>query len=206
MMEKIDFNKLRKMAPDRRVKALQEVQEELNTFITEKNKEITESQQEINDAQDFLREAEEELQVLEEMQSASPKIKEVNVEKLFEPEKRRGRELEDIAEQEGPKATPASIDQQAYISRMAQQPIATLYDKINRIREDIKSTGIISSYQQERLEQFREALEEKEEAIHDGNYAAGRKAAGLLTAAERAITYTTHKAGDREFYKTRHDQ
>lgn len=203
MMEKIDFNRIRKMAPDRKVKALQEVQEELNTFITEKNKEIQESQNEINDAQDFLREAEEELQVLEEMQSEAPKIKEVNVKKLFEPAKEKV--LEDIAEQEGPKTAPASIDQQAYISKMARQPVATIYEKINTIRDQIKTTGIVSQYQQERLEQFREALQEKEEAIHEGRYSAGRNTANLLTAAEKAIAYTTHKTGDRDFYRTRHD-
>jgi hypothetical protein len=199
MMENIDFDKIRKMAPDRRIKTLRELQEKLDEFIKEREKEISTSQDEIRDAQDFLKDAEEELQVLEEMQAEAPKIKEVNVEKLFEPEKKKqGRELEQIAEQEGPKTPPTSLEQQAYISRLAQQPVENIYERVNKIRDEIRTTGLMSSYQQERLEQFREALHEKEEAIREGEYQPGRKAEHLLTAAEKAIMYTT---GAKQFYR-----
>jgi hypothetical protein len=201
MMEKIDYRKIRKMAPDRRIKALREVQEELDTFIKEKSKEISESQQEIKDAQDFLKEAEEELQVLEEMQAEAPKIKKVDVEKLFEPAGKKERELEAIAEEAAPKAQPAGLEQQEYISRLAQQPVSSIYERINRIREEIRTTGLISNYQQEKLEQFREALEEKEEAVREGEYAPGKKAEHLMSAAEKAIDYATRS---RIFYHSQH--
>lgn len=195
-MENIDFDKIRKMAPDRRIKALKELQEKLGDFIKERAKEIDASQQEIKDAQDFLKDAEEELQVLGEMEAEAPKIKEVNVEKLFEPKKER--ELEDIAEQEAPKQAFTPSEQEAYISKLAQQPVSTLYERINQIRGEISTTGLMSSYQHERLEQFREALTEKEDAIKTGEYRPGEKAEHLLTAAEKAIAYTT---GARQFYR-----
>ncbi len=189
-MERIDFNRIRKLPPDRRIKALREVQEELDSFIKEKTKEIDESQQEIKDAQDFLKEAQEELQVLEEMQAEAPKIRKIDVEKLFEPTKKKGeKELEAIAE-EAPR-TPMPSEQEAYISRLAQQPIANIYERIRAIGDEIRTTGTISPYQQERLEMFGEAIRAKEQAIKEGNYSPGKKAEHLLTAAEKAIMYAT---------------
>jgi hypothetical protein len=190
MMENIDFDKIRKMAPDRKIKALRELQEKLADFIKEREKEISTSNEEIKDAQDFLKEAEEELQVLEEMQAEAPKIKKVNVEELFKPEKKQEKQLEAIAE-EAPKPAFNPSEQEAYISRLAQQPVSTLYERINQIRSEIKTTGLMSNYQQDRLEQFGEALREKEEAIRAGEYEPGKRAEHLLTAAERAIAYTT---------------
>lgn len=211
-MEKIDFDKLRKMPPERRVTALKELQEKLNELIKERSKEIADSEREIKDAQDFLKDAEEELRVLEEMEAEAPGIKKVDVEKLFErdgggaeraePMRPRGQALEAIAG-EAPRGAPAQ-DDRAYVDFLAHQPVTNIYERINRIRDDIKTTGIISMYQQEKLEQFREALHEKEDAIRDGEYAAGRKAEALLTAAEKAVMYTS--GSDRKhFYHTQHN-
>jgi len=203
MMERIDFDKLRKMPPERRVKALRELQEKLNELIKERSKEIQESEQEIKDAQDFLRDAEEELRVLEEMEATAPRVKAVDVEKLFEreekptePSRPRGRELESIAA-EAPRA-PSAEDQRAYVGFLARQPVTNIYERINRIREDIKTTGVISTYQQEKLDQFRDALHEKEESGY-------RKNEALMTAAERAIEYTLGHKQDHQFYRARHD-
>lgn len=203
MMERIDFDKLRKMPPERRVKALKELQEKLNELIKERSKEIEDSQREIKDAQDFLRDAEEELRVLEEMEAAAPGIKRVDVEKLFEreekqtaPAKPRERELESIAA-EAPRAQGVE-DQRAYVNFLARQPVTNIYERINRIREDINTTGVISTYQQEKLDQFRDALHEKEESGYQKNEA-------LMTAAERAIEYTLGHKRDSQFYRTRHD-
>ncbi len=191
-MERIDFNRIRKMPPDRRIKALKEVQEELDKFIKEKTREIEESQQEIRDAQDFLSEAEAELQVLQEMQAEAPKIRKIDVEKLFEPTKNKNeKELEDIAEEAPRLQTPS--EQEAYISRLAQQPIANIYERIRAISDEIRTTGTISQYQQEKLGVFGEAIKEKEDAIRAGTYSPGKKAEHLLTAAEKAIMYARGK-------------
>jgi DNA repair exonuclease SbcCD ATPase subunit len=190
-MENIDFDRIRKMAPDKRVKVLRELQEKLDEFIKEKSKEIQESQTEIKDAQDFLKEAEEELQVLEEMQAEAPKIRKVDVEELFKPAKDKEENLENIAEKEAPRPAFTQSEQEAYISKLAQQPVSTLYERISQIRNEIKATGLMSNYQQERLEQFREALTEKEEAVRAGEYAPGKKAEHLMSAAEKAVAYLT---------------
>jgi predicted nuclease with TOPRIM domain len=205
-MDKIDFDKLRKMPPERRVKALRELQEKLSELIKERSKEIDESKQEVTDAQEFLKEAEEELAVLEEMEAQAPGIKQVKVEELFEREKEKPEEkrLESIAE-EAPRQEPSVEDQRAYINTLSRQPITSLYDRINQIRDDIRTTGVISAYQQEKLGQFREAIHEKEEAIRAGEYAAGRKAEHLLTAAERAIMYAAGPQHGNTFYRTRHE-
>jgi hypothetical protein len=215
LMEKADFAKLRKMPPERKVKALRELQDKLTELIKERTKEIEDSQQEIAAAQEFLAEAEEELRVLEEMEETAPKIKRVDVEKLFEREETpaepaktlgpmRERELEAIA-REAPAGAPSAQDQQAYISFLSRQPIASIYERITKIRDDIKITGIISSYQQEKLDQFRDAIHEKEDAIREGEYAPGRKAEHLLTAAEKAIQYASGREHESHFYRTKHD-
>jgi hypothetical protein len=189
MMENIDFDKIRKMPPDRRIKLLRELQEKLDEFIKEKSKEIVKSEAEVKDAQDFLKDAEEELQVLEEMQAEAPKIKNVEVGELFKPAKKKDERLEDIAETAPKQFTPN--EQQAYISTLARQPVGTIYERINEIRSEVQTTGLMSSYQQERLQQFGKALREKQEAIKEGDYAAGKKAEHLLTAAEKAVQYMT---------------
>ncbi len=207
-MEKIDFAKLRKMPPERRVAALREVHEELTKLIKERSKEIEERNQEINDAQEFLKEAEDELRVLEEMQSTAPELKRVDVEKLFEreetrttPARPRERELESIAE-EAPRK-PSAQEQQVYVNFLAHQPVTGLYDRINQIREDITTTGVISMYQQDKLNQFREALHQKEEDVKTGAYEPGRNAERLISAAEDSIQYATRTK--TSFYRTRHD-
>lgn len=111
------------------------------------------------------------------------------MEKLFEPQKKKGgKELEDIAE-EAPKTAAAASEQEAYITMLAHQPIANIYERIRAIGDEIRTTGTISPYQQEKLDQFYEALKEKEQAIKAGEYVPGKKAEHLLTAAERAIMY-----------------
>ncbi len=199
-MDKIDFDRIRAMPPERKIKALREVQEKLTQLIKERSKEIEDSQREIKDAQDFLKEAEDELRVLEEMEEQAPKIKKVDVEQLFEREK-APEQLEAIAAQ-APR-TPSPQEEQAYINFLARQPVTSIYERINQIRDQINTTGVISAYQQEKLGQFREALHEKEEAIREGEYAVGKKSAILLTAAEKAIQYATEKRNP--FYHTRHE-
>ncbi len=201
MMENIDFDKIRKMPPDRRIKLLKELQEKLDDFIKEKSKEISKSQNEIKDAQDFLKDAEEELQVLEEMQAEAPKIKKVDVEELFKPTKKKEEALENIAERDAPKPAFTQSEQEAYINKLAQQPVSTLYERINQIRSEITTTGLMSNYQQERLEQFREALTEKEEAVRAGEYAPGKKEEHLMSAAEKAVAYMTES---KSFYHGQH--
>jgi hypothetical protein len=210
LMEKFDFDALRKMPPDRRVKALKELQEKLSEFIRQRSQEIEDSQREIKDAQDFLAEAEEELSVLEEMQSNAPGLKQVKVEELFErgekkearaPE--RGRALENIAD-EAPRQAPSAEDQRAYVNFLSRQPLSNIYERINQIRDDIRHTGTVSMYQQEKLGQFREALHEKEEAIRAGEYAAGKKTEAMLTAAEKAVMYVSGEHRDKQFYRTHH--
>jgi predicted ATPase len=205
-MEQIDFDKLRKMPPDRRAKALEELQDKLTKLIAERSKEIIDTQQEIKDAQDFLKEAQDELRVLEEMQEQAPGIKKVDVEKLFEREEKRtepmrprGRELEAIAADAPRQFSPQ--EQQAYISNLARQPVTNIYERVNQIRQDISETGVITAYQQNRLNLFGAALHEKEEAIRAGEYAAGKKAANLLTAAEKAVAYASGTTGNQFYTK-----
>jgi len=188
-METVDFDKIRKIPPDRRIRVLRELQEKLDEFIKEKSKEIEKSRQEIQDAQDFLKEAEEELHVLEEMQAEAPGLRKINIEKLFESSKKEEKELERIAEEEAPRTQPAPEEREQYISRLAQQPVADIYERINQIRQQVRTTGLMSEYQQEVLEQFRDALREKKAAIRAGEYTPGKKAEHLMSAAEKAIAY-----------------
>ncbi len=205
LMERIDFDKLRKMPPERKIKALRELQEKLNALIQERNAEIQQNQREIQDAQDFLKEAEDELRVLEEMESQAPDIKQVDVDKLLrretkrtEPTRPRERELESIAD-EAPRRQPNPEDQRAYVNSLARQPVASIYERVNEIRDQIRNTGVITTYQQERLNVLDEALHAKEEAIMAGQYEPNKKAEHLLSAAEKAIQYAS--GAKNQFYR-----
>jgi len=211
MMDKIDFEKLRKMPPERKIKALKELQEKLNSLIKERSKEISDSEQEVKGAQEFLKEAEEELRVLEEMQEQAPELKGVQVEKLFErtesrtePTRPRDRELEDIAG-EAKRPAPGPEEVRDYINQGARKPMGELRERVYNVLDDIKNTGIITAYQQDKLEQFREMIHEKGNAYKEGEYNPQSKGfATEMTGTERAIEYAIGHKHESQFYKTRH--
>ena len=195
-MKKVDFKKLQKLSPDQRVKALREIQEELTKVIKDRSEEVSDSKDEIKDAQEFLKEAEDEMRIIEEMEIKAPKPKPVDVEKLFEREDKRtsarGPRERDIGEiaADAPKQ-PTQQEQQAYVQHLAQQEsISNIYDRINAIRDDVGNRGVINSYQQDRLNQFDEALHRKEHYMREGSYKPGEDAEQLLTNAEKALRQT----------------
>jgi hypothetical protein len=206
-MERIDFGAIKKMPPERRVKALEELQEKLNELISERTKEISDSQEEIKEAQEFLKEAEEELAVLEEMEEQAPKMRKVDVQKLFgreeTPQELPGQRLEAIASNAPRQFTEQQREE--YVRQGARMPAGQIRERVYEIMDNVRQTGIITPYQQERLEQFREMLTEKRDAMEEGAYRPDKKSQLELTAAEQTIAYVTGKQHAKTFYHTRHE-
>ena len=194
-MKKVDFKKIKKLSPEQRVKALREIQEELTKVIKDKSEEVADSKDEIQDAQEFLKEAEDEMRIIEEMEIKAPQAKPVDIEKLFEREDKRtsarGPREKDIGEiaAESPRQTPQ--EQQAYIQHLARrESLPHIYDSINEINGEVRRTGVITSYQQNRLDQFDEALHRKGHYMREKTYQPGEEAEHMLTNAEKAIRQT----------------
>jgi hypothetical protein len=188
-MEKVDFAAIKKLAPDRRIKALKELQEKLNELIKERTKEVEDSKKEIEEAREFLDEAEEELAVLEQMKAQAPAIRKIEVEKLFERKKPEEREegLETITAAAQRQFTEQ--ERETYIRQGARMPATQIRERVYEISDAIRETGVMTSYQQERLEQFNEMLRLKRES----EYKPGQKSELEMTAAERTIEYLTGK-------------
>lgn len=187
MVEKINFEQIKKLPPDKRIKALQEIENELQKFIDEKTKEIEESKKEIEASKELLARAKEELAVLEEIEV--PKAKEIRIEELFRREEKEEKKtsLERIAEEAPRRLSPEQ--EQEYISALKQRPVEELYNRIVEIKNSVAETGVLTQYQQENLDLFAKALQEKEKDIEERQYKPGAKAKHLLTAAEQIVQY-----------------
>ncbi|MBW3005081.1 hypothetical protein KY310_04585 [Candidatus Woesearchaeota archaeon] len=178
-MTSMDFSKLKKLPPEMRIKALQKLEEELNKLIKAR-------QQEIEEAEALLSEAKHELQVIEEIET--PKVREVQVEKLFErkteaPAEKRA-ELERIA-QEAPRGMPQ--EQESYAAFMAKEMSADqIQHRLYEIRQDQTKTGVEKWYQHNFVNAAERAIELKKE---HGDYVSGSKREATLTAAERLVQY-----------------
>ena len=176
-MANIDFEQIKKLPPDQRVKVLQELQGQIEKLINDRKKEIQQ-------AQDLLVRANEELSILEEIET--PKQKQVSVEELFETgdkEKRNEKNggLEHIARKENIPA-PNILREQ-----FEQKPITDIYKRMNEITSDIRNTGIVTQYQENWLRAAKYEVQYREEAIEKNQYRPTEKSQHLLSAAEKII-------------------
>ena len=179
-MALLDFNKIKKLPPEKRVDALKDLREELNKLIEERKKEIEE-------AAELLRESEEELQVLLNVQT--PKTKSMSVEEMWggeNKEVKKAKELEDITREADDKRNK-EFDKDEYINSLKQKPIDDIYDRVKSLYSDIKDTGVITAEQQDRLNTIRTALYEKEKDIASGQYDADRDSRRDLNKLEKGI-------------------
>lgn len=179
-MALLDFNKIKRLPPEKRIDALKDLQEELNKLIEERRKEIEE-------AKELLKESEEELQVL--LNVETPKTKQLNVEDIWkgeDKETKKEKELEDITKEADDKRRK-EFDKDEYINSLKQKPIDDIYDRVKSLYSDIKDTGVITSEQQDRLNTIRTALYEKEKDIASGQYDADRNRRRELNKLEKGI-------------------
>ena len=179
-MAKVDFSKLKKLPPNLRIKAIQKLEEELNKLITIRR-------QEIEEAEALLSEAKHEQELIEEIET--PKVREVQVEKLFERKEEiapieKKAELERIA-QEAPQGLPA--EQESYAAFMAKDMSADqIQHRLYDIRQEQSKTGVEKWYQNNFVQAAERAIELKKE---HGDYVSGSKREATLTAAERLVQY-----------------
>ncbi|MEM4263289.1 MAG: hypothetical protein QW666_00125 [Candidatus Woesearchaeota archaeon] len=191
-MPAIDFSQLKKLPPEMRIKALQKLEEQITKLIQHRQKAIEQSQKEIEEAQRLLEEAKHELRILEEIET--PKIKPVEVEKLFakeeetkEPEKQQIKELEKIASEEPRRIT---AEQESYARFIAERmSIEQIYNKAKDIQNEQKKTGIETFYQQNFLTAAERAIDFKREAEEKGIYNPSRKSEMLMDPTEKLIKY-----------------
>lgn len=178
-MAQVDFSKLKKLPPEMRIKALNKLEEELNNLIKSR-------QQEIEEAQALLNEAKHELQVIEEIET--PKIKEIQVEQLFNKKEdasiEKKAELERIAEEAPRTQAPEQVDYARFIAKELSPE--QIHNKLYDIRKEQTSTGIETWYQRNFVNAAAQALELKREF---GDYTSGSKKEATLTASERLVNY-----------------
>ena len=175
-MANIDFEQIKRLPPDQRVKVLQELQAQIEKLINDRKNEIEQ-------AQELLARAKEELSVLEEIET--PKQKQVNVEELFETgSKEKSNEksgLEHIARKE---IIPAPDVLKA---QFEQKPIADIYQRMNEITADIRNTGIVTHYQENWMRAAQYEMQDREKAIERNQNHPTEKSQHMLSAAEKII-------------------
>jgi hypothetical protein len=179
-MALMDFNKIKKLPPEKRIDALKDLREELNKLIEERKKEIDE-------AVELLKESEEELQVLLNVQT--PESKKLSVEEIWggeNKETKKQKELEDIT-RDADDRRRKEFNKEEYINSLKQKQIDDIYDRVKSLYSDIKDTGVITAEQQDRLNTIRTALYEKEKDIASGQYDADRDSRRELNKLEKGI-------------------
>lgn len=179
-MSLFDLDKIRKLPPDKRIKALEELKEEIQKLIEERKKEI-------EDAQFLLEEAEDELKVLLEIET--PKAKKIVIEDLFtrdEKAKEKVEELERIAREEGPsRARPT--EELVYINSLRQKPVDDLYNKVMDVYKQISHTGIETLEQRKTIDSVKEAIYLKEKDMQDRKYNATETVKERMSAIEKVL-------------------
>jgi len=170
----IDFEQIKKLPPDKRVKVLQELENQIQKLILDRKREIDE-------AQKLLETAKEELRVIEEVET--PQIKKISVEEMFKEEKSdKQAGLENIARTEIP--NPELIKE-----NLNQRPIVEIYKRVNDVTKDIRETGVITQYQENFLRAANYEMQDREKAIENHQYRASEKAEHMLSAAEKIIRH-----------------
>ncbi|MBI4140452.1 hypothetical protein HY485_01300 [Candidatus Woesearchaeota archaeon] len=171
-MADINFEQIKKLPPDQRIKVLNQLQEQIQKLIKER-------QQEIEDAQALLKRAEEELRVIQEIET--PKPKQIHVEELFgKKEEEEEETLENIARRDIPQPDELA-------ERLEQKPISEIYQRLNEITGEIRESGVITQYQENWMRAANYITQEREKAIQEHKYNATDKAEHQLSAAEKII-------------------
>lgn len=189
-MPAIDFSQLKKLPPEMRIKALQKLEDEINKLIQHRQKAIAQSQKEIEEASHLLEEAKHELRVLEDIET--PKLKQVDVGKLFEKEEKKEetlqvKELEKIAEEEPKRIT---AEQESYARFIAEKMNSEqIYNRLKDISEEQKKTGVETFYQQNFMTAAERAIDFKKEAEEKGIYNPSRNSEMLMNSSEKLIKY-----------------
>ncbi|MBN1644781.1 hypothetical protein JW851_01910 [Candidatus Woesearchaeota archaeon] len=176
-MNGIDFDKIRQLPPEEKIKVLQRIENELKELINQRKKEIEKRNTEIEQAESLLQEAEKESRILEEIKT--PEIKTIDVSQLFRPEEKG---LEGIAA-----TLPSEAEKASQIEELSRKPMQELYNTVVGIKTEVEKTGIETLYQQQQIEQINEAMYEKRKAMESRQYNPTQKARHLMTAAEQMI-------------------
>lgn len=172
----VDFSEFTKLTPERRVKELQELIEDLK-------KQITQSQEDIKTAEELLLRADEEARVLENITIPERDKKAKTVEELTTPETLKPtRELEDLL------ATAPRKEET--IHQLAHTPVSELYAEIKNIYQRERETGLETQQDRDKIYAIRKGLEIKKEE----GYKPSTKDQHLMTAAEQMADAMYQKA------------
>ncbi len=173
-MNKVNFEEIRKLPADEKIKALKKIDNELRKKIQEDKKEIEDKNKEIEAAEFLLKEAEDEYRVIERIRiQESEKIE---VDKLFHPEKEG---LEEIA-----KTTQTPEQRQERIQGLTNTPVEDLYKMVVGMKQQVDQTGVQTLYQQELAEDLREVFYQKREIYQEHP---AQQAQHLMSAAEQIM-------------------
>ena len=150
----VDFDELKKLVPQRRIK-------ELQRLITKLKEEIKERESDISEADSLLESAEQESRILEQMEVPEvkpvkkPKIEEV-IEGKIERKKLGQLELEELLET-APARSPEIVQE------VSRRPVSELYGELKKIYDRQKETGLETTEDREMLYAIRKGFEIKKE-------------------------------------------
>ncbi|GEM_PF-2303566 len=176
----VDFDQIKQLVPERRVKELQALIERLK-------KEVEEKQDEMKESERLLALADEEARILEQMQipetkpapKKAAKIEERITELTEEKEEKRITKEEQLElEKLLATAPPRSPE---VLKEVAMRPVEELYGELHRIYDRQKETGIETKEDRELVYAIRKGFEIKRE---EGYQPAGKKK-HMMTAAEQ---------------------
>jgi len=164
-----DFNALKDLTPERRVKELQKLIDSLR-------KGIKENENDIKDAEHLLAIAGDEAQVIEQV--SVPETPESNIEEIAEESGRLAlgeqRELEELLATAPPR-------EEETLHQVAHRPISELYGELKNIYQRQQDTGLESQQDRDMIYAIRKGFEIKRQ---DG-YNPATKDENLMTAAEQ---------------------
>ena len=173
-----DFEPFRKLAPERRMRELQNLIEELR-------KEIDERQNDIREAEHLLTLADSEARVLEQIEVPATKPLRVRREGIEEKAEEKPERLtrEERLELEQLLSTAPRSEQ--LIHNIAHRPVSELYSELHKIYSRQQQTGLESQRDRDAIYAIRKGLEVKGEDMREGEYSADKQAKHLLTAAQQ---------------------
>jgi hypothetical protein len=174
----MSLSDLKKLSPEERIRRLKEIEEKSKKEIMEAERLIHESEEDIKQRDDALRDI------------PIPQLTAVDAHQLFNPEEKMMFEmkremphkteqqpypafpsLEETVNSEAPKLTEAQMQQQReYITNLARQPVDTLYQRLNELRESVNENGEMAPDERSNLYMLNRAISQKQDDIEKGIY------------------------------------
>lgn len=184
---KINFDEIRKLVPEERVKTLREL--------------INKLRDEVKKQEQNIQQAEQLLQLAQEEQDARAIVRdETSIDTATESE-----EEPVTLEQHAAQAPRQELERvvrgnQPSYHQIAERPVHELYQELRSIYDREAATGVETDQDRERIYQLQRGLAEKRKDIEQGTYKPGDKAEHLMSAAEQMVKKMYHGTVQEDYH------